>query len=113
LVQIDEAAVLHCLVKHHGLKAVFAEGLTQEGLPAYEKNIEAIRPLFNQLDELRGKLRDVRELVNDSVGERRERAQAVEAEIGQMIQDRTRALIAFGATARLQVAGSLKVMPLD
>ena len=43
LVSTEQVALLRCLVKHHGLRRVLAEGLTPGGLPTYLDILAALR----------------------------------------------------------------------
>jgi len=44
-VQLEQLAVLRCLIKHHGLRFIFCEGLTQKGLANYREKIGVLRSM--------------------------------------------------------------------
>ena len=43
LMQAEQMVVLRCLIKHHGLRQVFAEGVTEANLPLYHDKIASLR----------------------------------------------------------------------
>ena len=43
LVQLEQMAVIRCLIEHHGLKRVYAEGFTPEDSEAYRERVKALR----------------------------------------------------------------------
>jgi hypothetical protein len=45
LVQVEQLAVLRCLIKHRGLKKVFSEGLAPSALEAFRKKVEVLRAM--------------------------------------------------------------------
>lgn len=53
LVQLEQATLLRCLVKHHGLRRVLVEGITSEGLPAFRDIIGSLREMDLRLADLR------------------------------------------------------------
>jgi len=63
-VQLEQMALLRYLIKHHGLKRIFCEGLTAKDLPDYQEKIAVLREMEEkQISELRKQLADVRELL--------------------------------------------------
>src|SRR5262249_41205661 len=42
-VQLEQMAFLRCLIRHHGLRRVCAEGLTERNLPDFRERVEALR----------------------------------------------------------------------
>ncbi|HKB38160.1 MAG TPA: hypothetical protein VKD72_17060, partial [Gemmataceae bacterium] len=68
LVQLEQAALLRCLAKHHGLRRVLAEGMTEEDVPHYPGRIDALREAGKQLPTLKGQLAEVRELMKGMAG---------------------------------------------
>jgi hypothetical protein len=98
LVQIEQVAVLRCLVKHHGLRRVLAEGLTPQGMENYKAIVGALRDMNGQVAEMlrmRAKLKDD------------------EAAIDAMVREHRRRLLEYGAAVQLEVAHEVEVMPLD
>jgi hypothetical protein len=106
-------ALLRCLIKHHGLKRLYCEGLTAN----YIEKVAVLRDMEkNQISQLRKQLADVRELWKRSEPKSDRHAQAakIEAEIRQMIDQHQHRLPELGAAGRLLVAGEIeKVLPLD
>jgi hypothetical protein len=98
LVQIEQVAILRCLVKHHGLRRVLAEGLTPQGLATFKEIVAALRDMDGQVAEMqkmRAKLKD------DA------------AAIDEMVRDHRRRLLEYGAAVQLEVAHQVEVLPLD
>jgi hypothetical protein len=98
LVQIEQGVLLRCLVKHHGLRRVLAEGLTPQGMENYKEIVAALRDMHQQVAEMqrmRGKLKD------DA------------ADIDEMVRDHRRRLLEYGAAVQLEIAHEVEVLPLD
>ena len=45
IVQIEQMAFLRCLIKHHSLRRIYAEGLTPQGLSNYHEKIGVLRDM--------------------------------------------------------------------
>lgn len=43
IVQQEQLALLRCLIRHHGLRRVFSEGLSKQDPPSYRARINALR----------------------------------------------------------------------
>jgi len=43
VVQLEQMAVLRCLIKHHGLRCVFIERFTPEQIPGFKDRVAALR----------------------------------------------------------------------
>jgi hypothetical protein len=63
LVQVQQTALLRCLAKHHGLKAVYIERLTAEVVPEFKTRIAALKEADPHQDELRRQLAEVQGLL--------------------------------------------------
>jgi hypothetical protein len=115
LVQIEQMALLRCLIKHHGLKRVFSEGFSPKELEAYREKIGVLRAMEReQIPQIRKQLEDVRKLVEGSTGERKEKAQDIETQLVTMLDEHKYRLLEMGATGRLLISGELEeVLPLD
>lgn len=120
-IQLEQLAMLRCLVKHHGLKRIFCEGLTEKDLPNYKERIgvlramekEEIPQLRKQLDEARA-LKKSMEATGRTNTEGYEKATSIEREITGMIWDHRKKLLELGAPGRLLIAGEIEeVLPLD
>lgn len=120
-VQLEQVAVLRCLIRHHGLRRVYAEGLTPKDVPNFREQIGVLRGMErDQLPRLRGQLAEVRNLLRemDAAGkagtDNYDAARAVEAEVAGLIRRHDRRLLELGAAGRLLIAGELEeVLPLD
>src|SRR6185437_13734048 len=63
-VQLEEMALLRCLIKYHGLKRIYCEGLTANDFPNYKEKVAVLREMERtQISELRRQLADVRGLL--------------------------------------------------
>jgi hypothetical protein len=116
-VQLEEMALLRCLIKHHGLKRIFSEGLTAKDLPNYKEKVAVLRDTEkNEISQLRKQLAEVRELMKgaDPKGDRHEQAKKIDAEVSEMIDQHRRRLLELGAAGRLLIAGEIEeFLPLD
>jgi hypothetical protein len=108
LVQLEQLALLRCLIKDHGLRRIFAEGLTAKDLPNYRERIAALRDMErDQIPEFREQLMRVQELSSAQ-------ARRVESEIVGMLDQHKVRLLQLGAAGRLLIAGEIdEVLPLD
>ena len=115
LVQVEQMAVLRCLVKHHGLKKVFSEGFSPKELEAYRGRIAVLRSMEKeQVPQVRKQLAEVRSLLDGSTGEKKEQAQAIEAQLLALLDDHKHRLLEMGAAGRLLISGELEdVLPLE
>jgi hypothetical protein len=102
LVQLEQETLLRCLVKHHGLKRVLAEGLTPEGMPAYREVIAALRDTHKELADLHRQRARVPKPVL-----------AIDRQVDELVRGYSRQLVEYGAAARLALTGEVEVLPLD
>jgi hypothetical protein len=110
VVQIQQLGVLRCLIKHHGLKQVFQEGLTKERLSAFKERVEAL----DGIPALREQLIGVRQLQKTAKGERLAMAKAIEKEVLSLIEARKPELLEIGAAGQMYLTKELaSVLPLD
>lgn len=115
LVQVEQMAVLRCLVKHHGLKKVLAEGFSPKELEAYRERIAVLRSMENeQVPQVRKQLVEVRSLIDGSTGGTKEKAQAIEAQLVMLLDNHKYRLLEMGAAGRLLISSELEdVLPLE
>lgn len=121
LVQLEQLALLRCLIRHHGLKDVFAEGLTPKGLANFREQTTVLKGIErDQVPQLLKQLTDLRELKETMAAAGRERseryarADVIEQEIAQMLEQHQQRLRELGAAGRLRIADEVKeVLPLD
>jgi hypothetical protein len=101
-VQQEQMALLRCLIEHHGVQRIFAEGLTSKDLPHYKERIAGLR------DMEKTQIPELRELLA------RARTERQRAEIVGMLDEHKTRLLELGAAGRLLIAGELdNVLPLD
>jgi hypothetical protein len=108
-VQFEHLALLRCLIKHHGLRRVYGEGLTEEGEADFQETVEMLRDMEQvQVPEIRRQLAEVRGL------KRTEKTAAVEKEIVDLLEQHRKRMLEIGTCGRLQIAGDIAcVRPLD
>ena len=115
LVQLEQIALLRCLIKHHGLKRVFSEGFSPPELVAYREKIAVLKSMENdQVPQVRKQLGEVRSLIDGSNGGTKEKAQAIEAQLLALLEQHKHRLLEMGAAGRLLISGELEdVLPLE
>src|SRR5262245_18439925 len=109
-----------CLARHHRLRRVLAEGMTEKDVPLYLARIAELRKAGEQLPALHRQLAEVRQLLASmSAGgraktDRYDKALAVERDILGLLHERRLDVLRFGAAGRLLAAGEIEaVLPLD
>jgi hypothetical protein len=119
-VQMEQMAILRCLIKYHGLKRVYIEGLTVEQMPAFKKRIADLREAEPLQDELQKGHKDARDLVEQlakdgkPAADRHAKALELERRSAGMLEEHRFAMLEIGAAGRLLVLGELQeVLPLD
>jgi len=114
IVQVEQMGPLRCLIRYHGLKTVFCEGVYADGLVGYRKNIDSLRGIAKQVAELEGQLREVRRMLKTAEGDRKEKAKGLEKEILTGMDDLKPLLLEVGAAGRLLITKELEaVLPLE
>jgi hypothetical protein len=83
-VQLEQMALLRCLIRHHGLKHIYCEGLTANSLPNFKEMVSVLRQMEQtQISVLRQQLVEAREL----------KAKQIEVEVSELLdQHRSRLL---------------------
>jgi hypothetical protein len=116
-VQLEQMALLRCLIKHHGLRRIYSEGLTTKDLPNYKEKVAVYRDVENnQIGQLRKQLVDVHELLirTEPKTDRFQLAKKIEAKVIELIDQHRLRLLEIGAAGRLLIAGEIdEVLPLD
>ena len=120
-VQIEQVAILRCLVRHHGLNRFFCEGFSQNKMPHYREKIIALRDIEqNQVPQLRNQLQEVRELMKGMEAAGRHDAEgyknagAIEEEIAGLLRRHRENLLEMGAAGRLLIGNEIdEVLPLE
>src|SRR5262249_16458738 len=119
-VQLEQIAVLRCLIKHHSLRRIYSEGLTEKDLPSYKERIGVLRTMEKeQISQLQKQLEEVRELKKGMEAKGREgtegyeKAASIEKEIAGLIWQHRLNLLELGAPGRLLIGGEIEeVRPL-
>ena len=115
-VQLDQAAAFECLARHHGLKRVLIEGLTEADMPALPDKVARLREAEQHQPALKARLAEAKQLVRDfpEDSEKHRKAVALELEIAGMLADHRADMLKMGAGVRLLMSGRLDaVLPLD
>ena len=112
LVQIEQMAVLRCLIKHHGLKRVFAEGFSPAQVDAYRERIAVLKAMEDQqIPRIQEQLKEVRKLLEDGADEK---TQVINTQLEKMLENHKHRLLEMGAAGRLLIARELEdVLPLE
>lgn len=115
LVQLEQLAILRCLIKHHGLKRVHSEGFSPNELEAYREKIGVLKAMEReQLPQIRKQLDEVRNLIETTTGEGKEKAESIERELIVLLNGHKERLLEVGAAGRLLISGELEdVLPLE
>jgi hypothetical protein len=93
-VQREPEALLRCLVRHHGLKRLLAEGRTPLGVRAYREVIATLRETDKELADLhRQRARVIKPVL------------AIDRQVDELVRGHRRQLPEYGAAARLALAG--------
>jgi hypothetical protein len=120
-VQLEQLALLRCLIKHHGLRPIFSEGLTEEDLPSFKEKIAVLRAIEQEeIPQLRKQLHETRELKKgmEAVGRDQtksyEQALGIEHQLVALLQDHQKSLLELGSPRRLLIANEIEaVLPLE
>jgi hypothetical protein len=116
-VQLEQMALLRCLIRQHGLKLVFSEGLTRKGYPNFIEIMGVLKHMEkDQIGPLRKELVGLRQRITtmDPKSESYVEAKKIEEGMADLINQHDLRLLEFGAAARLLVAGEIEeILPLD
>jgi hypothetical protein len=115
-VQLDQTAVLECLARHHGLKRVHIETLTEADMPALPDKVAQLRETEQHQQALKDELVEALRVLqtHPEPGERHNKAAKVYAELAGMLADHRLDMLKMGAAVRLLMSGQLtEVLPLD
>lgn len=102
LVQIEQLALLRCLIRHHGLRQILAEGLTPTGVTAYQEIVAAFRASDRRL-----------KVIQSQATSLKQKPASLQRQIDESVREHRRNLLEFGAAAQLAVADEIVVLPLD
>jgi hypothetical protein len=114
-VQLEQMALLRCLIKHHGLKRIFSEGLAPKSMPGFREQIAVYREMEEtQIRNLRRQLAEVRRARREFDRELQGQVSDVETEILGLIDQHRLRLIDLGVPGMLLIAGEIdEVLPLE
>lgn len=120
LVQTEQKALLRCLIKHHGLRRIFCEGLTDLDLPIYRAKIAALRTVERQIPEVKTQLQKASQALaamakaGEEGSEDYHRVVEITSELEELLYQHRLDLLQVGAAGQLYVAGEIEeVVPLD
>src|SRR5262249_51570790 len=107
LVQLEHLAILRCLAKHHGLRRVFAEGLTEQERDAYR---EKVGDLKGAEADLKKQLEEVGKLLEDAPAgsQRQTKAKEVQAEVLAALGQHRIDVLRLGVAGELLLSGDLE-----
>jgi len=120
LVQLEQMALLRCLIKYHGLKRVYIERFTPEQMPGMHERIAALREAEPHQATLKEQFKEAQAFVQKLAAggkagtERFIKATDIERELASMLEHHQLDMLDIGAAGRLLVAGELQdIQPLD
>src|SRR5262249_25239659 len=91
-VQLEQLVLLRCLIRHHGLRRAYCEGLTEKDMATYKERIAALQMMEReQAPQLRRQLEEVRGLKPGA------KAAELEAEIVALLEEHRLNLLEVGA----------------
>lgn len=104
-IQTEQLEILRLLIKGHGLKRVFIEGLAAEEMPNYLEKVDVLRDMEqNQVTRLKEQLSQAREL----------KSAEIEQQIVGLLEEHKFRVLEIGAAGRLLLAGEIEeVLPLE
>jgi len=116
-VQLEQIALLRCLIRHHGVKTVFSEGLTGKDYANFVEIVVVLGKMEkDQVGPMRKELVGIREVLTtvDAKSESHAKMKKIEAEMADMIDQHDLRLLEYGAAGRLLAVKEIEqVLPLD
>lgn len=116
-VQLEQIALLRCLIRHHGLKTLFSEGLTGKDYANFVEIVGVLGKMErDQVGPMRKELVGLREMLTtmDPKSESHAKVNKIAAEIADMIDQHDLRFLEYGAAGRLLAANEIEqVLPLD
>lgn len=116
-VQLEQIALLRCLIRHHGLKTIFSEGLTGKDYANFVEIVGVLGKMErDQVGPMRKELVGFREMLAtmDAKSESYAEVKKIEAEMAVLIDQHDLRLLEYGAAGRLLAAREIEqVLPLD
>jgi hypothetical protein len=113
LVQLEHLALLRCLAKRHGLRRVYVEGMTPEGVQNIREMVAAHKKvetgLYEQPQNVHESLQEAKEGT-----ERHAKAKEVAKEVLGLLERFQLDVLPLGTAGRLLMSGDVEeVLPLD
>jgi hypothetical protein len=102
LVTIEQDAILHALMRRHGLQRVLVEGLTAEGLQDFRDVMGRLRTTDRELAALRKQRVGLK--VKDG---------AIDRDIAELLKSHRQQLLPYGVAGQLALDLAAEVLPLD
>jgi hypothetical protein len=116
-IQLEQIALLRCLIRHHSLKTLFSEGLTEKDYANFVEIVGVLGKMErNQVGPLRKEVAGLREVLAtmDPESESHFKVKKIEAEMSDMIEQHDLRLLEYGVAGRLLAAKEVEqVFPLD
>jgi hypothetical protein len=120
-VEEEQLALLRRLAQQHGLRRVFLEGLTSDGVAGYRAKAEALAIAEREeASKLRQQMVEARQFIKEmeEAGKRGtenyQKAAKIERSLAELLETHRRSLLELGAPAPLLAAGLIEeVLPLD
>jgi hypothetical protein len=119
LAQIEQKAILRCLIKHHGLRRVSQEGVARRDLPIYRAKLKVMRDVAKRVPGLRKEHADIaRTLCEMERVDKRDPADfrsmvEIKEKIEELLYAHRLDLLRIGTAGQLQMTGELEdVLPL-
>ncbi len=120
LVQLEQMALLRCLIRHHGLQQVFCEGLAEEDLVIYKAKLRVIRRMRQSISDVRDDLHETERTLQQWSDEgqqdsaEHEQLLARQQQLNSIVTAYRRELLQIGAVGRLLLNEELhEVSPLE
>jgi hypothetical protein len=102
LVTLELETVLHCVAKHHGVRALLAEGLTPETMRQFKEMTATLRQQDEELNKLLKARADLKAAAED-----------VDRALSKVLAEHRRRLLEWGAAGQLAIDQAAAVLPLD
>jgi hypothetical protein len=115
-IQINQAAALEFLARHHGLKRVLIERLTEADMPVLPDKVAQLREAQQHQPALKVQLAEVLKLLPTlpERGERHDKTLALRGQIVGMLAEHLENMLEMGTAIQLLATGKLDVvLPLD
>jgi hypothetical protein len=111
LVQLEHLALLRCLARRHGLRRVYVEGMTPEGVKNFREMVAAHKKVETRLYE---QLQDVHEILQEAKEGTERQAKEAAKEVLGLLERFQLEVLPLGTAGRLLMSGDVEeLLPLD